>query len=115
MSYWVYLTDAPTGQTLYTDYHAEGGTYALGGTHRAELNVTYNYSKWYSRLGEEGLRWLDGKTARATIARLERAVETLGTQQDDDYWKATSGNAGYALSILLRWARQHPDGVWVVH
>ena len=54
------------------------------------------------------------KTARDTTARLERAVETLGTQRDDDYWKPTPGNAGYALSILLKWARQHPNGVWIV-
>ena len=28
------------------------------------------------------------------------------------YWASTEGNAGYALSILLGWARMHPDAIW---
>lgn len=30
------------------------------------------------------------------------------------YWADTPGNAGYALSILLAWARQHPGATWKV-
>jgi hypothetical protein len=29
----------------------------------------------------------------------------LGVECDDDYWKPTPGNAGYALSVLLSWAK----------
>jgi len=39
---------------------------------------------------------------------LQKAISLLGTERDPDYWKATEGNAGYALSILLGWARLHP-------
>lgn len=88
--------------------HEEGGTYALGGIDRAELNVTYNY--WpHFRFGR-----LDGRTAHNTIPMLAYAVRRLGTQRDQDYWAATPGNAGHAASILLGWARQHPDAVWRV-
>ena len=94
--------------------HADGGTYALGGTTYAELNVTYNYGKhYYQHLDEEkGLRWLYGKTGAETVERLELAVKALGTEQVADYWNPTPGNAGYALNILLGWAKQHPDAVW---
>jgi len=114
MSYWVYL-----GKTtpVKVSQHVEGGTYALGGTDRAELNITYNYSKhFYSWLDtKDGLRWLDNKTAKQTIKQLEIAVHNLGTKRTLNYWDNTPGNAGYALSILLFWARKHPRAKWVVH
>jgi len=115
MSYWVTLKDAETRRNLLTDHHAEGGTYAIGGTGQCELNVTYNYGGAHTHLAEDGLRWLDGKRAFRTRNRLEIAVKFLGTERDDDYWKPTNGNAGYALSILLKWAKEHPQGVWQVH
>ena len=52
--------------------------------------------------------------AKDTIAALESAVNKLGTKTSSDYWKPTKGNAGYALSILLSWARQYPEAVWDV-
>ena len=91
---------------------------------------------------EDGLGWLYGKRAKDTIERLEKAVELLSTDQyvrtvdncvkcgfrtgvgkgladpysDEnrrrDYWAPTPGNAGYALNILLGWAREHPEGEW---
>ena len=96
--------------------HQEGGTFVPGGTERAELNVTYNYSSLYRKhLNEdEGLRWLDGKAARDTLSALEKAVAVLGVVRDADYWKATPGNAGHALAVLLAWGRLHPDAVWRV-
>lgn len=113
MSYWVYLLNEQ-GPVEVTR-HAEGGTYALGGTPTAELNVTYNYGTFFREtLGEEGLRELQDKKASAVLALLEQAVATLGTERDSDYWKPTPGNAGYALSILLEWAKQYPDAVFDV-
>lgn len=94
--------------------HKDGGTYRLGGSGDAELNITYNYSPHYYKWldPEKGLRWLYGQKAQDCIERLEFAVTALGVERDNDYWKATEGNAGYALSILLSWARQHPGAVF---
>ncbi len=96
------------------DNHEDGGTYALGGTTDAWLNVTYNYASfYYEHLDKElGIRWLYGKKAKDTLDRLQNAVEALGTDRHPDYWKSTPGNAGYALAILLSWAHQHPEAEW---
>jgi len=53
--------------------------------------------------------WLHCDAARATDA-----VGTLGTEHCGDYWADTLGNAGFALSLLLAWARDHPTAVWEV-
>ena len=64
---------------------------------------------------EKGLKWLHGKKASETIERLKHAVNVLGVEKSQDYWASTQGNAGFALSILLKWAKQHPDGRWRVY
>lgn len=100
--------ETPYHKPLTVDRHCEGGTYVLGGMTDADLNTTYNYGRYFN------FRGLHGRTGRETIKEMAVAVETLGTERDDNYWASTPGNAGYAVSILLRWARQHPDGVWQV-
>ena len=115
MGWWVYLENAETGAVLDVALHSEGGTRALGGTTEASVSVTWNYSPYFSLSFPGGLRWMNDKAAADTIAHLESAVASLGTVQDADYWKATPGNAGYILSVLLGWAKQHPNGVWRVH
>lgn len=102
------------GESVDVVKHSEGGTYVLGGTICAELNVTYNYAEYfYLHLdSEKGIRWLYGQKASDTISRLAKAITELGTRRDPDYWRATAGNAGYALSTLLIWAEQHLDAVW---
>lgn len=102
------------GQVVEVEHFTEGGTYPLGGTNEAHINITYNYSFFFHHFldKDHGLRWLYGKEAQATIERLEEAVKILGTRQYPDYWADTPGNAGYALSILLKWAKQHPDAIW---
>jgi hypothetical protein len=107
MSYWVYLNGA--GGPVPVERHEEGGTYAIGGIGTAELNVTYNYARFFD------FRALDGKRAADTVEHIGMAVQTLGVDRDPDYWKPTPGNAGHALAILLRWAEQHPDAVWEVN
>ena len=99
----------------------DGGTYVLGGTTEADLNVTYNYggefrSAWPEKIeGSNALgKMLDGRKALDTIPLMEQAIVTLTTDRDGDYWAPTPGNAGYALSILLGWARQYPKGTWRV-
>jgi hypothetical protein len=102
------------GQAVEVQKHEEGGTYVVGGTSRAAINITYNYGWFFYRCldKEKGLRWLYGKAAQETIERLESAIEELGTRQYKDYWAPTPGNAGHALNVLLEWAKQHPDAVW---
>lgn len=85
----------------------EGGTYTIGGTHKTELNVTYNYAP----LGLSR-SLLEGKTGKDTVGPLRDLVDRHGTKQDDDYWAATPGNVGHAAQILLRFAEAHPDSVW---
>lgn len=170
MSYWVTLQDE-RGKALEVEPHSEGGTYALGGTEEASLNVTYNYASCYSSVEVEvepgdpkpfSLRLLHDIPAGVTIPWLEKVVAELGTERYEGqywvpyfalgndsietmvararergqtireeadpetgevrylydtggYWKATPGNAGYAASILLAWARQYPQGVWEVN
>lgn len=102
------------GKPVAVAPHEEGGTYALGGLPEASLNVTYNYAKLYYEFldSEKGIRWLYGKKAKDTLDRLAHAIAMLGTERDPDYWKPTAGNAGYALSILYKWARENPEAVW---
>ena len=115
MSYWVYLHDKETGEALSVDKHSEGGTQVLGGNDLAELNVTYNYSEVYS-LFNFSLRDLDGVVAKNYIPALTVLVAKLKDEPyAADYWAPTPGNAGHALSILLGWAKQHPDGIFKVH
>lgn len=115
MSHWVYLENED-GKLVEVTRFEEGGTYALGGQTEAELNITYNYSPHYYRVldKKKGLEWLHGKKAKGCIHRLEDAVAKLGTVRDQDYWKATEGNAGYALSILLGWAKANPEATFRV-
>ena len=114
MSYDIYLEYPNEQAAAPVPRHAEGGTYTMGGASSAHLNVTYNYGKFYYEYidPDEGIRWLYGKTGAETTGILEQAVEALGTVRDGNYWAATEGNAGFALSILLSWARLHPDAAW---
>lgn len=101
------------GDDVKVDHHEEGGTYALGGTDEAWLNVTYNYAEVY-RLFDFSIRDLDGKRAGDTIEVMAAIVEKTGTRRFTDYWAPTPGNAGAALNTLLTWARANPDATWSV-
>jgi hypothetical protein len=131
MSYDIELTNPVTGGALQLDapHHMRGGTYAVGGTTEAHLNVTYNYGEIFRRVmgdgnvvltdwhkmfggGETGIRKLYGKTGAESIPILEQAIAQLGDDVDEDYWKPTEGNAKQALLQLLALAKMRPDGVW---
>jgi hypothetical protein len=114
MSYWVSLTCPCCEQHLSVEPFEDGGTYVLGGSTEAHLNVTYNYSKHVHEALGHSLRDLDGTIADRWIGQLELAVATLGTERDPDYWKSTPGNAGAMLARLLSWAKQHPKGIFNV-
>jgi hypothetical protein len=115
MSYDLGLCDPVSGEVLELDapHRMRGGTYAIGWTSHAELNVTYNYSTHFHRvLGEGGIRSLYGQTGAATLPMLRAAAAQLDTNVSDDYWEPTEGNARRALLQLAALAELRPDGVW---
>ncbi len=116
MSYDINLCDPVTNKTLHAKFKHEvsGGTLCVGGTTEMWLNITYNYSKFYRKVidEEKGIRFIYGKTGAESIPILEKAIDRLNDDADEDYWKATEGNAKRALYGLLTFARLRPDGIW---
>ena len=85
------------------------------GTTAAEISVTGNYDPIYQQVTGKNLRkMLDGLLAWVTVHVLTKVVTACGTLKDDDYWKATPGNAGAIAVLLLDWARLHPNAIWEV-
>ncbi len=116
MSYDIDLLDPATQKVIIFDqpHQLKGGTYCVGGTREATLNITYNYSKHYYRIidEEKGIRFLYGKTGAASIPILKTAIDALGLDIGEDYWEPTEGNARAALCNLLMLAMMRPDGIW---
>jgi hypothetical protein len=104
VSYDIELLDEQ-GKVLHLSgrHTRRGGTYEMGGSTRAWLNVTYNYSKFYYEHidPEKGIRLLYGMKGSEAAPILKSAIEKLGTERDEDYWAETPGNAGAALQDLL--------------
>lgn len=115
MSYDINLCDPVTRDVLLLDdpHDMRGGTYAVGGTREAHLNVTYNYAEHYKRvLGEKGIRTIYGMTGAESIPALEAAASRLADDATGNYWDDTEGNAKRALYKLIALAKLRPDGVW---
>jgi hypothetical protein len=114
MSYDIYLVDENKDTIQFDQPHQlKGGTYALGGTTDAHLNITYNYGVHYRRIfGPDGIRTLYGKLAKDTIPMLMAGIAALGDDVDPDYWTPTEGNAKKALQNLLTLAQMAPEGRW---
>ncbi|MGL4230899.1 MAG: hypothetical protein ACRCWJ_05975 [Casimicrobium sp.] len=133
MSYDIQLVDAVTGETLELDapHQMRGGTYAVGGTTQAHLNVTFNYAPHFGRVFDTlsephakapewlkngwpiaGLRTIYGLTGTESLAVLDKAIGLLADDVDRDYWKPTEGNAKRALLQLRALAEMRPDGIW---
>jgi len=115
MSYDIYMQHPTTGERLQTEvpHDLKGGSYAVGGTTEAWLNVTYNYANHFYRvLGKKGIRTIYGMTGRDALPLLESAASQLKDDTDPDYWKATEGNARKALLDLAALARLFPNGVF---
>lgn len=113
MSYDVSLVNPTTGIVLPAgETFQEGGTYAVGGTDRCELNITSNYREVFGDLVVD----LDHLVARLTIPRLEKFVQEWAhaTPYERDYWAPTPGNAKKAIERLLTFAYVHPTGLWKV-
>lgn len=115
MSYDICLREPVTRETIELDepHQMRGGTYMVGGTTRAWLNITYNYGRHFRRLlGEKGIRSIYGMTGAESIPVLEGAASKLADDVSDDYWEPTEGNAKRALLQLAALARMRPDGIW---
>lgn len=114
MSYDIYLKDSVTGEVLQLDTHHQmrGGTYAIGGTTNAEINITYNYSEILFNVLDGGIRGLYSKTGAESIPILIAAIDQLGDDTNADYWASTEGNVKKALKQVLALSQMRPDGVW---
>lgn len=122
MSYDINLIDPITKEVIeINDAHfLRGGTYQMGGSKELTLNITYNYSKIFHRVIQPkntpseyktGIRSLYGITALEAIPILEAAISNLKDDVDEDYWKATEGNAKRALNNLLTMCKMRPDAI----
>ena len=141
MSYDIYLVDPITRETLELDepHQMRGGTYAMGGTTEAHLNVTYNYGRHFWRVFDElpaprplapewmhkqaavdreipdtvtGIRTIYGLSGAESLTVLDRAIALLKDDVTDNYWDGTEGNAKRALIQLRALATLRPDGIW---
>ena len=115
MSYDINLVNPDTGDTIELDepHQERGGTYAMGDSTEAWLNITYNYSPhFYHVFGDRGIRTIYGMTGENSKQVLKMAISMLGDDVNEDYWAATEGNAKKALMGLLHFAVLAPDGVW---
>lgn len=116
MSYDIYLKDPEGGHgpvELAEKHQLSGGTYAVGGTRLAELNVTYNYSQhFYRLLGDKGIRTIYGMYAEDAIPLLQKAADSLSGEPSGDYWSPTDGNVKKTLLDLIELAKLCPRGVF---
>lgn len=137
MSYDIYLRDRVTKETVNFDtpHQMAGGTYAIGGTAEAWLNVTYNYAQWYYKDGvfpnngddNSGIRSIYGLSGADSIPVLEHAIKALESMTEDlsekeiqeykdggagGYWTPTRANAIRPLYQLLAMAKMRPDAEW---
>ena len=115
MSWDITLVDKDTGKVIEFDkpHNIRGGTYIVGGTTLAWLNVTYNYHDIFTKVfGKKGIRILENKTAKESIPILEKAIQKLKNNVSRDYWKPTEGNVKKALKGLLRLAKKAPSAIW---
>ena len=116
MSYDINLLDPVTKKTIIFDdaHQIRGGTYELGSSKEAWLNVTYNYSKYFYELidKEKGIRKIYGMTGAESMPILKNAISKLGDDINNDYWQMTEGNAKQSLCGLLAFAQMRPDGIW---
>ena len=108
MSWDIDIHDSENGKlvVLHDKHNLRGGTYQIGGTREACLNITYNYGKFYhplmERNGETGLSCLTGATVKEGIKIVSKALTKLEGQPSGNYWDTTEGNAKKALADLLQ-------------
>jgi hypothetical protein len=115
MSYYVKMYDPETKKTVNFKYkHGyQGSNFILGGTTEAFVNITYNYAKYYKETIDKdtGLYSLHNKTGKEALPIIQKAINELGIDYNENYWAATRGNAGYALLAIEFFCRMRPDGI----
>lgn len=103
---------------LKEKHNIAGGTYAVGGTYEPWLHITFNYSKDFCKfLGGNGINDFQNKSVRETLPKLIEAVSKMHGEPDDNYWKATEGNARAALVKMIQLASLSPEtlaGYWYI-
>ena len=120
MSYDISIVDRKTKQEIEVEVPIDlrGGTYAVGGTTRLWLNITYNYAPFFRRVfndhGPDGIHCIEGQKVEDTIPWIEKAIEQLGDDVDSNYWAPTEGNAKKSLINLLKLAKMYPEGEWEI-
>jgi hypothetical protein len=116
MSYDIYLKDPVINETIELNepHFMRGATYKLDGDTKLYLNITYNYAEYYYKTidKEKGIRKLYGITGLESIPILEKAINQLGNDVDEDYYEPTEGNAKRPLVQLLTMAKMCPYGIW---
>lgn len=115
MRYDIELCDPVTKKVLAFEngHQIRGGTYCIGGTCDAHLNITYNYGNIFRKvLGDNGMRTIYGLTGAESIPLLKNAINALQDDVSNDYLESTEGNAKRALCGLLAFAQMRPDGIW---
>lgn len=112
MSYDVSILDKEKRVMSQTEKHQiKGGTYEIGGTKQAWLNITYNYSEHFvNAFGKSLKKVIHGKSSKEIIPILEEGIKILGTNTSTDYWESTPGNAGKALQDLKDLCTIYPEG-----
>ncbi len=133
MSYDVGFTVDGERVTFDEPHQLAGGTYAVGGTTEAWLNITYNYgAAFYTLFGDNGLRTLYNLSAAEVRKRVAAALEQKDTFPMEEspctcntpwlgrrpfayhdpercYWATTRSNVVSALENLLKLAELSPD------
>lgn len=116
MSYTLFLKDPVTKEIILLDtpHQMKGGTFPVGGTLEASINITYNYASCFIKAfsEERGVRSLYGMSGAESIPVLAHAIANLADDVDENYWTPTEGNAKQALYQLLALAQMRPDGIW---
>lgn len=137
MSYDFGLIEPSTGKSVYfnSPHKMKGGTYAVGGTKEAVLNITFNYSRWYNKHGVfpddwNGIKGMDQIKAADSIPILKKAINTLEEMTEEltteeiknyikenlkGYWMPTRENAIKPLYQLLTIAEKRPDAMWKLY
>lgn len=104
MSYDISLNEPISGETIKfeTAHFVRGGTYAIGGTQEAWLNITYNYAKHYYRVfGEKGIRTIYGMTGAESIPIIKAAMAQLGDDVSRTIGKIPKGTQRRRLRVCL--------------
>lgn len=113
MSWDIRAVDPGGDQVLLPEQHElRGGTYALGGTNEAWLNVTYNYGKHFN------FGALDEVAVATAVPEMEQRASELARDTSECYWEPTEGNVRLALESMIALSAlvlaECPQAVWRV-